>query len=70
MFERKRYGKIGFNMLYPFNEGDLRDCGKILHKYMDNVTAVVPFDDLKYLFGEIMYGGHIVDDFDRKLCKA
>lgn len=25
---------------------------------------------MKYLFGEIMYGGHIVDDFDRRLCKA
>jgi len=26
----------------------------------------VPFRDLKYLFGEIMYGGHIVDPFDRR----
>ena len=28
----------------------------------------MPFDDLKYIFGEIMYGGHIVDDWDRRLC--
>jgi len=48
MFERKRYRKIGFNMNYPFNEGDLRDCGKILSKYIENlVSTVVPFDDLK-----------------------
>ena len=25
----------------------------------------VPWADLRYLFGEIMYGGHIVNDFDR-----
>lgn len=27
----------------------------------------IPWQDLKYIFGEIMYGGHIVNDFDRLL---
>ena len=35
-----------------------------------NSSGKVPFDDLKYIFGEIMYGGHIVDDWDRRLCNA
>ena len=26
--------------------------------------------DIRYLFGEIMYGGHITDDWDRRLCKV
>lgn len=30
----------------------------------------MPWDDLRYLFGEIMYGGHITDDWDRRLCKT
>ena len=27
---------------------------------------VVPWDDLKYIFAEIMYGGHITDNWDRR----
>ena len=34
------------------------------------VCVQVPWDDLRYLFGEIMYGGHITDDWDRKLCRT
>lgn len=30
----------------------------------------VPWEDLRYLFGEIMYGGHISDDWDRRLCRT
>jgi len=30
----------------------------------------VPWDDLRYLFGEIMYGGHIVEEWDRRLASA
>merc|ERR1719164_223263 len=69
--ERKLYGPMGFNMKYPFAVGDLRDSCVVLMNYMENSGGgKIPWVDLKYLFGEIMYGGHIVNDFDRLLSKT
>jgi dynein heavy chain len=68
MMERKLFGPMGFNMKYPFAMGDLRDSAKCLQNYMENSGGgKIPWQDLKYIFGEIMYGGHIVNDFDRLL---
>jgi dynein heavy chain len=41
----------------------------VLSNYMENSGGgKIPWADLRYIFGEIMYGGHIVNDFDRKMC--
>lgn len=71
MMERKMYGPMGFNMKYPFSMGDLRDSATCLNNYMENSGGgKIPWADLKYIFGEIMYGGHIVNDFDRLLANT
>jgi dynein heavy chain len=71
MLERKKFGPMGYNMMYPFATGDLRDSASVLYNYLENSSSgKVPWEDLRYIFGEIMYGGHIVDDWDRKLCKT
>jgi dynein heavy chain len=72
MLERRKFGPKGWNGRYPFSIGDLRDSAIILNNYMETgaSSGKIPWDDLKYLFGEIMYGGHIVDGWDRIMCKA
>ncbi|NXK40473.1 DYH17 protein, partial [Piprites chloris] len=67
--ERRRFGTQGWNRPYPFNSGDLTVSVNVLHNYLEANTKV-PWDDLRYLFGEIMYGGHITDDWDRRLCRT
>eukprot|EP00439_Symbiodinium_sp_Y106_P047493 s1232_g6.t1 len=70
MLERKKFGALGYNMKYPFSNGDLRDSASVLYNYLEGSTAVkIPWEDLRYIFGEIMYGGHIVDDWDRRMCQ-
>ena len=67
--ERRKFGPQGWNKSYPFNTGDLVISMNVLYNYLE-ANNRVPWEDLRYLFGEIMYGGHITDDWDRRLCKV
>ncbi|KAM4663589.1 dynein axonemal heavy chain 17 [Discoglossus pictus] len=67
--ERRKFGAQGWNRSYPFNNGDLNISVNVLFNYLE-ANPKVPWDDLRYLFGEIMYGGHITDDWDRRLCRT
>ncbi|KAJ8318719.1 LOW QUALITY PROTEIN: hypothetical protein KUTeg_003810 [Tegillarca granosa] len=67
--ERRKFGAQGWNRVYPYNTGDLTISVNVLYNYLE-ANAKVPWEDLRYLFGEIMYGGHITDDWDRRLCKT
>ena len=67
--ERRKFGPQGWNRIYPFNNGDLTISIDVLYNYLE-ANNEIPWEGLRYLFGEIMYGGHITDDWDRRLCKA
>ncbi|KAK3254424.1 hypothetical protein CYMTET_36360, partial [Cymbomonas tetramitiformis] len=66
---RRRFGFQGWSRPYSFNTGDLKVCADVLRNYLD-ASLIVPWDDLRYIFGEIMYGGHITDRWDRRTCSA
>ncbi|KAJ3023806.1 hypothetical protein HKX48_000940 [Thoreauomyces humboldtii] len=69
ILERRKFGTQGWNRAYPFSTGDLTISADVLYNYLETF-AKVPWTDLRYMFGEIMYGGHISDDWDRLLCSA
>lgn len=69
VLERRKFGTIGWNRPYPFSTGDLMISTDVLYNYLEQFPKI-PWTDLRYIFGEIMYGGHISDDWDRRLCSS
>nr|XP_023024309.1 dynein heavy chain 10, axonemal [Leptinotarsa decemlineata] len=69
--ERRKYDKIGWNICYDFNESDFNVCVMILNTYLSKAIKAkdsrIPWNSLKYLIGEVMYGGRVIDDFDRRI---
>jgi len=69
--ERRKYGKLGWNVPYDFNETDFRISmaliGTYLTKAHDNGDEFIPWGTLRYLIGEAMYGGRVSDSFDRRI---
>jgi len=58
---------LGYCRGYSFNMGDLINCTEVLYNYLEG-NEHVPWEDMRYMFGEVFYGGHITDAMDRRLC--
>ena len=69
IIDRRKFGAIGWSTKYNFNKGDLKICADVLNNYLEKYEKL-PYEDLRYLYGEIMYGGHITHNWDRKTNNA
>ena len=69
--ERRKFGPIGWNILYEFNQSDLSACAQFLQNHvmeMDAKKLPQPnWATIRYMVSDIQYGGRITDDFDQLL---
>merc|ERR1719253_1260498 len=67
--ERRKFGPLGFNIRYEFNDSDLECATQVLSNMLE-LDMPVPWETLLFVFGQINYGGRVTDDNDRTCLMA
>ncbi|XP_066516038.1 dynein axonemal heavy chain 6 isoform X2 [Hoplias malabaricus] len=66
--ERKKFGPLGWNIGYEFNDSD-RECA-LLNLNLYCQSGHIPWDALIYITGEITYGGRVTDAWDQRCLRT
>ncbi|KAG2392322.1 hypothetical protein C9374_012574 [Naegleria lovaniensis] len=81
LIEREKFGNLGWNHHYDFNDSDFEAALKVLKNMCSNSSngnssngnsntpnkSSFSFEAFRYMIVNVCYGGHVTDEVDRKL---
>eukprot|EP00003_Mantamonas_plastica_P000089 TRINITY_DN1008_c0_g1_i1.p1 TRINITY_DN1008_c0_g1~~TRINITY_DN1008_c0_g1_i1.p1 ORF type:complete len:1151 (+),score=416.49 TRINITY_DN1008_c0_g1_i1:86-3538(+) len=68
--ERRKFGSLGWNVPYEFNDSDLAASIDFLQTVDFQDSDKIPWATIRNMISDVLYGGRITDPYDRRLFSA